>query len=241
MRGVQHVQSQGSRSGAVVCVCLAAAAAAWAAETLKVTAGFSPDKLGAPTNVHGTATIGSTTGPLPSPIAETTVMGPAGLTVDVKGVGVCNPAKLEADARNRPSARRTPKLASGAAWATTNWAHEDAKSRSRSTSTAAPTKTGTSCCWPTSTRNRRSRCSSCSKRRSSRSPSPTGSASPSRCRRSKRCPGASHGNREEHLHHARRSQRRLLRDGRRQAPSGPRQGDRRPQDTAPTAASPTRR
>jgi hypothetical protein len=84
-------------ASAIVCVCLAAAAAAWAAETLEVTAAFSPDKLGAPTNVHGTATIGSTTpGGLPSPITETTVMGPAGLTVDVKGVGTCSYAKLEA-------------------------------------------------------------------------------------------------------------------------------------------------
>lgn len=83
-------------AGAVVCVCLIAAAAAWAAETLTVTAAFSPDKLGAPTNVHGTANIGSETGALPSPIIETTVMGPAGLTVDVKGVGTCSPAKLKA-------------------------------------------------------------------------------------------------------------------------------------------------
>ena len=79
----------------VACVCLIVATAAWAAQTLEVTASFSPDKLGAPTNVHGTATIGSTSGPLPSPIAEATVMGPAGLTVDTKGVGVCNPVKLE--------------------------------------------------------------------------------------------------------------------------------------------------
>ncbi len=83
-------------AAAVLCVCLAAAAAAWAAETLTVTAAFSPDKLGAPTNVHGSATIGTTTGTLPSPIVETTVMGPAGLAVDVKGVGTCSPAKLKA-------------------------------------------------------------------------------------------------------------------------------------------------
>jgi hypothetical protein len=80
----------------VLGVCLLAAAAAWAAETLEVTAGFSPDKAGAPTNVHGTATIGSTTGAMPSPIIGATVMGPAGLKVDVHGVGVCNPALLEA-------------------------------------------------------------------------------------------------------------------------------------------------
>src|ERR1700727_2142885 len=79
----------------VSCVCLMAAAAAWAAETLEVTASFSPEKLGAPTNVHGTATIGSTSGPLPSPPAEITVMGPPGLTVNTKGVGICTAAILE--------------------------------------------------------------------------------------------------------------------------------------------------
>jgi hypothetical protein len=79
----------------VLCACLIVATAAWAAQTLEVTASFSPDKLGAPTNVHGTAKIGSTSGPLPSPIAEATVMGPPGLTVDTKGVGICNAVKLE--------------------------------------------------------------------------------------------------------------------------------------------------
>jgi hypothetical protein len=83
--------------GGLVCACLLAASVAWAAETLTITAGFSPDKLGAPTNVHGTATIGSTSGPLPSPPAEITVEGPPGLKVDVKGVGVCTPATLQAD------------------------------------------------------------------------------------------------------------------------------------------------
>jgi hypothetical protein len=83
---------------AVVCVCLIAAAAAWAAETVTVTsATFSPDKLGAPTNVHGSATISSSTGGIPSPIVGATVMGPAGLTIDVNGVGVCDPEKLQAD------------------------------------------------------------------------------------------------------------------------------------------------
>jgi hypothetical protein len=81
---------------AISCLCLLAAAAAWAAQTLTVTAAFSPNKLGAPTNVHGTATIGSTEGGMPAPIKEATVMGPAGLVVDVNGVGTCSPAKLEA-------------------------------------------------------------------------------------------------------------------------------------------------
>jgi len=78
-----------------VCALLLTAAVALGAESLTVTAGFSPDKLGAPTNVHGTATIHSTTERVPTPIIKTTVLGPAGLAVDVEGVGICNPVKLE--------------------------------------------------------------------------------------------------------------------------------------------------
>ncbi len=81
---------------AVTCACLLLAAAAWATQTLEVTASFSPDKLGKPTNVHGTAKIGSVGTRMPSPIAEATVMGPAGLTVNTTGVGICDPKKLEA-------------------------------------------------------------------------------------------------------------------------------------------------
>jgi hypothetical protein len=80
----------------VGCACLVAAAAVWAAETLTVTAAFSPDRLGAPTNVHGTAIIHPTTGLVPTPIIKTTVMGPAGVGLNVEGVGTCNPRKLEA-------------------------------------------------------------------------------------------------------------------------------------------------
>ncbi len=80
----------------VGCACLAAVATVWAAETLTVKVMFTPDKLGAPTNVSATATFGSTAGGLPSPITEVTAYGPAGLGVDVQGVGICSPAKLEA-------------------------------------------------------------------------------------------------------------------------------------------------
>jgi hypothetical protein len=79
-----------------VCTLLVTAAVALAAETLTVTAAFSPDRLGAPTNVHGTATIHSTNELVPTPIIKTTVLGPAGLGLDVEGVGTCDPAKLEA-------------------------------------------------------------------------------------------------------------------------------------------------
>jgi hypothetical protein len=72
------------------------ATAAQAEETVTITkAGFSPDRLGVPTNVFGSATIGSTNLPVPSPITHVNVMGPAGLTLDLKGTGTCSAATLE--------------------------------------------------------------------------------------------------------------------------------------------------
>jgi hypothetical protein len=77
-------------------VLLAAATAAYAGETVTITsAGFKPDKLGVPTNVFGSATIGSTTGPVPSPITHVDVYGPPGVTLDLRGTGVCPQATLE--------------------------------------------------------------------------------------------------------------------------------------------------
>jgi hypothetical protein len=78
------------------CACLATAAVVWAAETITVEAKFTPDRLGAPTNVSGTARFASTTGTLPAPITEVTIYGPAGLEVDPRGVAIRDPRKLEA-------------------------------------------------------------------------------------------------------------------------------------------------
>jgi hypothetical protein len=75
---------------------LVMAATANAEETVQITrAGFSPSTLGMPTNAFGSATIGSTTGPVPSPIEHVDVFGPAGVTLDMRGTGVCNRAELE--------------------------------------------------------------------------------------------------------------------------------------------------
>jgi hypothetical protein len=64
---------------------LLTASAARAQETVAITqAGFSPDALGMPTNAFGSATIGSTTGPVPSPIRHVNVYGPAGVTLDLE-------------------------------------------------------------------------------------------------------------------------------------------------------------
>ena len=75
---------------------LLAASPARAEETVRITeAGFSPDVLGAPTNAFGSATIGSTDLPVPSPITHVDVYGPAGLSLNLEGSGTCDRERLE--------------------------------------------------------------------------------------------------------------------------------------------------
>lgn len=89
-----------SRMG-IVMACAAALLAvgaplARAEETVTITeAGFSPDVLGAPTNVFGSARIGSTDLPLPSPIEHVDVYGPAGVTLNLEGSGICREEALK--------------------------------------------------------------------------------------------------------------------------------------------------
>ncbi|HEX3434930.1 MAG TPA: hypothetical protein VHT25_12820 [Solirubrobacteraceae bacterium] len=80
----------------LICAWLLPAAVAWAAETVTVNARFTPEELGAPTNLSATATFHSTTtGPQP-PATKVTVYGPAGMLVDTRGAGTCTatPARL---------------------------------------------------------------------------------------------------------------------------------------------------
>jgi len=81
----------------VVCACLIAVAVAWAGETVSVHASFTPEKLGAPTNLSATATFGATTAGPQSPAVKVTTYGPAGMSVDTRGAGTCTatPATLE--------------------------------------------------------------------------------------------------------------------------------------------------
>jgi hypothetical protein len=79
----------------VGCACLLAVAVAWASETFTVSTYFTPDKLGAPTNLYAKATFASS-GSVPTPVSNVVAYGPAGLEVDVQGAGVCEKAKLEA-------------------------------------------------------------------------------------------------------------------------------------------------
>jgi hypothetical protein len=89
-------RAQISLTAALICGSLLLVASARAEETLKITsAGFNPDRLGVPTNVFGSATIGSTNLPVPSPTTHVDVYGPAGVTLDLRGTGTCNEAQLE--------------------------------------------------------------------------------------------------------------------------------------------------
>jgi hypothetical protein len=80
----------------VGCACLVGAALALASESFTTTTYFTPDKLGAPTNLSATAVF-SSDGLAPTPIGNVLAYGPAGLEVDVAGAGVCKKATLEAD------------------------------------------------------------------------------------------------------------------------------------------------
>lgn len=79
----------------VICAGLICAAVALASQTLEVQARFTPDKLGAPTNLSLTAKFISSTGGPPSPITKFILYAPAGLEIDARGAGTCTPATLE--------------------------------------------------------------------------------------------------------------------------------------------------
>ncbi len=87
-------------STAVLGACLLIAAVAWATNTLVVHGSFSPDRLGAPTNLSLTAKfISSDAGP-PPPITKFTLYAPAGMKVNLQGASTCTQATL---AQNGPS------------------------------------------------------------------------------------------------------------------------------------------
>ncbi len=73
---------------------LAAAEPLAAAATLSVHAGFSPDRLNAPTNLALTASFAPAE-ITPPPVRRFTLYAPAGMTVDTRGAGTCAAATLE--------------------------------------------------------------------------------------------------------------------------------------------------
>jgi hypothetical protein len=64
-------------------------------DTLVVKESFTPDKLGAPTNLSVSARFLSSTGAPPSPIAKLTLYAPAGLGIDARGAGTCTERALQ--------------------------------------------------------------------------------------------------------------------------------------------------
>jgi hypothetical protein len=81
-------------STALVAACLLVTAVAWAAETLLVHASFSPDRLGAPTNLSLAAKFTTSAAGPASPITKITLYAPTGMKVDLRGAGTCSQAVL---------------------------------------------------------------------------------------------------------------------------------------------------
>jgi hypothetical protein len=78
-----------------LCTFLFLTTTAWATETLTVHARFTPDQLGASTNLSLTASFTSSAGGPPSPVTRLALYAPAGITVDAQGAGTCMAATLE--------------------------------------------------------------------------------------------------------------------------------------------------
>jgi hypothetical protein len=78
----------------IACVSLLGAAAAQAEESVEIKAKFTPNKLGAPTNVSGEGEFHTNTGKVPTPLTHIVIAGPAGLGLNTKGTGTCDPKKL---------------------------------------------------------------------------------------------------------------------------------------------------
>ncbi len=77
------------------CACAALAAVAWAGDTLIVKEAFTPDRLGAATNLSISAAFASNADVPPAPVSRLTLYGPAGLRVQAQGARTCTEAVLE--------------------------------------------------------------------------------------------------------------------------------------------------
>jgi hypothetical protein len=77
------------------CACGALVGVAWAGDTLIVKEAFTPDRLGAVTNLSITAAFASSADVPPAPISRLTLYGPSGLGIQARGAGTCTEAVLE--------------------------------------------------------------------------------------------------------------------------------------------------
>jgi hypothetical protein len=81
-------------AGAVLWACMNGVALAAPPQALTLGAAFTPDELAAPTNLSMTLGFTPSTGVVP-PIREVRAYGPAGLTVNVRGMATCGRIALE--------------------------------------------------------------------------------------------------------------------------------------------------
>jgi hypothetical protein len=77
------------------CACAVLAGVAWAGDTLVVKEAFTPDRLGAATNLSITATFASSADVPPASVSSLTLYAPAGLRIQARGAGTCSEATLE--------------------------------------------------------------------------------------------------------------------------------------------------
>jgi hypothetical protein len=77
-----------------LCMCLTFAGATWAGEAATIQAGFTPDELGASTNLSVSAKL-AVPSEGASPVRRLTLYAPAGITVDTRGAGTCTAAMLQ--------------------------------------------------------------------------------------------------------------------------------------------------
>ena len=117
-------------AASVVCACLIAVAVAWAGETVSVHASFTPEKLGAPTNLSATATFGATTaGPLP-PAVKGDDLWPRGYVGRYPGRPNVYRRRRRARGSGPPRVRRIPVSVSAAVRRSRNWAGRSSAGRS---------------------------------------------------------------------------------------------------------------
>jgi hypothetical protein len=80
---------------ALVGACLFVAAFAWASQSAAIHASFTPNRLGAATNLSATATFTSNTATLPPPVTKLTAFVPAGVHIDTRGASTCTAQELQ--------------------------------------------------------------------------------------------------------------------------------------------------
>lgn len=90
-------RTAGALAGALaLALCLSLAAPTWAAQRVRLSAGFSPNRLGTPTTISFAFTITAPDGEVPSPLTSVSLHLPAGIGLarTTLGLALCDPSPL---------------------------------------------------------------------------------------------------------------------------------------------------